>query len=89
MIPLSLSKDAVLDAYTKLSTGGVVLSPSLLSRFLELCKEQTLPLPNPFVQLHILACEVLQKIRDVAGSCTIENYRAVLRILDASKEPVK
>ena len=84
-----LSKDAALDSYTKLSTGGVMLSPSLLSRFLELCKEQTLPLPNPFVQLHKLAREVLQKIRHVAGSCSIEDYHAVLRILDASNKPVE
>jgi hypothetical protein len=81
--------DAALDSYTKLSAGGVVFTPSLLSRFLELCKEQSLPLPNPFIQLHKLAREVLQKIRDATGSCSVNNYRAVLRILDASKEPVE
>ena len=83
------SPDAALDSYTKLSAGGVVFTPSLLSRFLELCKEQSLPLPNPFIQLHKLAREVLQKIRDATGSCSVNNYRAVLRILDASKEPVE
>lgn len=84
-----LSTESAVRAYSKLSVDGVVLSPSLLSRFLELCREQIqhVPLPNPFVQLHKLAHEVLQRIRNTQGSCTIENYHATLRILDASKQP--
>ena len=81
--------EAALTAYSMLSAEDVALSPSLLSRFLELCAEQTPPLFNPFVQLHKLARELLQRISDVQGSCTVENYRAVLRILDASKQPVE
>ena len=81
--------DAVFEAYTKLSGDGVVLASSLLSRFLELCREQAQPLLNASVRLPMLARELLQKIRDIQGSCSTENYRAVLKILDAAKRPVE
>lgn len=84
-----LSADAALGAYSKLLADGVVLSPSLLSRFLNLCRQQTTPLQNPFIQLHKVAREVMQMIRDTQGLCSFDNYHAMLDILVTTKQPVE
>lgn len=84
-----LSADAALGAYSKLVADGVVLSPSLLSRFLNLCRQQTTPLQNPFIQLHKVAREVMQMIRDTQGLCSFDNYHAMLDILVTTKQPVE
>ena len=88
--PGSLLADESIQAYTKLSTDGVVLAPSLLSRFLELCREQVQGQdPSSSASLPPLALEVLRMIRDGQESCSIENYHLVLRILETCRRPVE
>ena len=75
--------------YCKLTVEGVVLAPNLLSRLLDLCSEQTLPLSSPFIKLPKLAHELMERIAETQGSCSDSNYCALFKTLTTCKEPLE
>ena len=76
-------------AYCHITSDGLVLSPHLLSRLLELCSEQTSPHPSPYLRLPELAHELMERIAAVQGSCSSSNYCSLMRVLSTCNKPTE